>query len=259
MNLKRKIAVVTGFSSEFGVALVSALIAKDAIVYGITRKLEKLNTLQAQLGKSFIPVALDITDQKAIALWVKNTFSESLTPAILINNAGVGYFRKMDELSQEQWHQMINANLNGTFYLTSSFVPLMKRNKNQCHIITIDSVLRKTPRPNSTGYSATKYDIQELSETLYKELRADNIKITCISPSSMETSRGKQSGVKPDSNWLQPNDFTAWVISILENRIHEVTQRPMQTKIESEETAEPSSPVCYANSREVRKEFLDEN
>lgn len=262
MNLKRKIAVVTGVNSEFGAALASALIAKDALVYGIARKLEKLNALQTQLGKSFIPVALDITDQKAIALWVKNTFSESLTPAILINNAGVGYFRKMDELSQEQWHQMINANLNETFCLISSFVPLMKRNKNQCHIITIDSVLRKTPRADSADYSATKYDMQELSETLFKELGADNIKITSVYPAIPKTSC-KQSGIEPDSNWLQPNDFAAQVISILETPapllLDEVTLGPLQTKSESEEPLEPSSPVCYANSREVRKEFLDEN
>ncbi|MBK7653421.1 MAG: SDR family NAD(P)-dependent oxidoreductase [Flammeovirgaceae bacterium] len=129
MNLKRKIAVVTGVSSEFGIALASALIAKDVLVYGIARKLEKLNALQTQLGKSFTPVALEITDQKAITVWVKNTFSESHTPDIIINNAGIGYLRKMDELSQEQWHQMINANLNGTFYLTSSFVPLRKKTR----------------------------------------------------------------------------------------------------------------------------------
>jgi len=259
MNLKRKIAVVTGVSSEFGAALASALIAKDVLVYGIARKLEKLNALQTQLGKSFTPVALEITDQKAIALWIKNTFSESHTPDILINNFGVEYSRKIEELSLEQWHQMTNTNLNGTFCLISSFVPLMKRNKNQCHIINIDFVLRKIPRLDRADYSATKYDIQERSETLYKDLRADNIKITCISPLSMETSSSKRSGVKPASNWLHPNDFTASVISILETSVYEVTQLPLQTKIESEETAEPSSPVCYANSREVRKEFLDEN
>ena len=262
MEISQKIAVVTGASSGLGAAFAGALVAKGAIVYGLARNLEKLDALQKQLGKSFIPVKMDITDQKAIVAWVKKTFSDDLLPNILINNAGAGYFGKIDELPLQHWHDMINTNLNGVFYISSNLVPLMKKNNASCHIINIGSILGKTTRPDSAAYSATKYGIQGFSEALSKELRTCNIKVTCVNPGSIETHFFEQSGIEPHSNMLQPKDLAALIIHVLETPdnmlIDEITLRPLQPKLKQEEQREPSSPVCYANSSEVRKEFRDE-
>lgn len=262
MRISKNITVVTGASSGLGAALSGALVAKGAIVYGLARNLNKLETLQKQLGKTFIPVALDITDQKGIAAWVKNTFSDAHFPAILINNAGAGYFSKIDKLSLEHWHEMINTNLNGTFYITSNLVPIMKKNATSCHIINIGSILGKITRPDSAAYSATKYGMQGFSEALSKELRTFNIKVTCVNPGSIETHFFEQSGIEPHSNMLQPKDIAAFIIHVLETPcnmlIDEITLRPLQPKKKQEEQQEPSSPVCYANSSEIRKEFREE-
>ena len=262
MEISQKIAVVTGASSGLGAAFAGALVAKGAIVYGLARNLDKLDALQKQLGKSFIPVKMDITDQKAIVAWVKKTFSDDLLPNILINNAGAGYFNKIDELPLQQWHDMINTNLNGVFYISSNLVPLMKKNNASCHIINIGSILGKTTRPDSAAYSATKYGIQGFSEALSKELRPCNIKVTCVNPGSIETHFFEQSGIEPHSNMLQPKDIAAFIIHVLETPgnmlIDEITLRPLQPKLKQEQQREPSSPVCYANSSDVRKEFRDE-
>lgn len=146
MNIDGRIAVITGASSGLGAALSGALTAKGTVVYGLARNEEKLQGIANSLGENFIAVAVDITDQKAIASWIQNTFSNSRTPDILINNAGAGYFSKIDELPMERWHEMITTNLNGTFYMTSSIVPLMKMNQNTCHIINIGSILGKTTK-----------------------------------------------------------------------------------------------------------------
>jgi len=262
MEIAQKIAVVTGASRGLGAAFSVALVAKGAIVYGLARNLDKLNTLQKDLGKTFIPVKMNITDQKAIATWVKKTFSDAHIPDILINNAGVGYFSKIDELPLQRWHDMINTNLNGAFYLSSNIVPLMKRNNGSCHIINIGSILGKTTRPDSAAYSATKYGIQGFSEALSKELRSYNIKVTSVNPGSIETNFFEQSGIEPHSNMLQPKEIAAFIIHVLETPcnmlIDEITLRPLHPKIKQQEQQEPSSPVCYANSSEVRKEFQDE-
>ena len=254
--------VVTGASSGLGAVFSGALVAKGTIVCGLARNLDKLNMLQKQLGKAFIPVMMDITDQKAIADWVKKTFSDTHFPNILINNAGVGYFNNIDELPLQHWHDMINTNLNGTFYITANIVPFMKRNNASCHIINIGSILGKTTRPDSAAYSATKYGIQGFSEALSKELSSYNIKVTCVNPGSIETHFFEQSGIEPHSNMLQPNDIAAFIIHILETPcnmlIDEVTLRPLQPKMKTVELQVPSSPVCYAKSCEVRKEFRDE-
>jgi len=262
MEISQKIAVVTGASSGLGAAFAGALVAKGAIVYGLARNLDKLNALQKQLGKTFIPVKMDITDHIAIVAWVKKTFSDAQLPNILINNAGAGYFGKIDELPLQQWHEMIDTNLNGTFYISSNIVPLMKKNNASCHIINIGSILGKTTRPDSAAYSATKYGIQGFSEALAKELRTCNIKVTCVNPGSIETRFFEQSGIEPHGNMLQPKDIAALIIHVLETPynmlIDEITLRPLQPKMKQEEQREPSSPVCYANSSEVRKEFRDE-
>lgn len=262
MKISQKIAVVTGASSGLGAALVGALVAKGAIAYGLARNLVKLEALQKQLGKTFIPVKMDVTDQKAIAAWVKKTFSDDHIPNILINNAGAGYFSKIDELPLQHWHDMINTNLNGTFYITSNVVPFMKKNTTSCHIINIGSILGKTTRAESTAYCATKYGMQGFSEALFKELRTYNIKVTCVNPGSIETHFFERSGIEVHSNMLQPDDIAALIIHVLETPdnllIDEITLRPLQPKIKQEEQRESSSPVCYANSCEVREEFRDE-
>jgi len=262
MEISQKIAVVTGASSGLGAALAHALVEKGATVYGLARNLEKLDALQKQLGKTFFPVQMDITNQKAMAAWVKKTFSDAYIPNILINNAGVGYFYKIDELPLQRWHDMIDTNLNGIFYITSKIVPLMKKNNASSHIINIGSILGKTTRLDSAAYSATKYGIQGFSEALSKELRTYNIKVTCVNPGSIETCFFEQSGIEVHSNMLQPKDIAALIIHVLETPfnmlIDEITLRPLQPKMNQVEQKEPSSPVCYANSSEVRKEFKDE-
>ncbi len=115
MDVDGKIAVITGASSGLGAALADALVAKGCTVYGLARNAENLHAIAIRLGEKFVPVSMDITAQKVVVSWVQNTFSNFHIPDILINNAGAGYFSKIDELSLEQWHEMINTNLNGTF------------------------------------------------------------------------------------------------------------------------------------------------
>jgi len=231
MNVDGKIAVITGASRGLGAALANALIMKGAIVYGLARNVEKLQAIKNKLGEKFIPVGMDITNANNISSWVVNTFSDSHFPDMLINNAGAGYFTKIDELSLERWHEMINTNLNGAFYITSSIVPLMKKNTNTSHIINIGSILGKTTRAESAAYSATKYGMQGFSEALFKELRSYKIKVTCINAGSIDTSFFEDSGIRQHKNMLQPNDIADLIIYILETPdnflVDEITLRPL--------------------------------
>ncbi|KAA9040529.1 SDR family NAD(P)-dependent oxidoreductase [Ginsengibacter hankyongi] len=231
MDIEGKIAVITGASSGLGASLADALITKGATVYGLARNIDKLRGIENRLRKNFIPVSIDITNQKDISSWVQDTFSNSHIPDMLINNAGAGYFTKIDELSLERWHEMINTNLNGAFYITSSIVPFMKKNTNTYHIINIGSILGKTTRAESAAYSATKYGMQGFSEALFKELRSYKIKVTCVNPGSIDTAFFEDSGIKPHKNMLQPKDIAQLLIHILETPdnflVDEITVRPL--------------------------------
>lgn len=234
MNIQSKTAVVTGASRGIGAAFAATLVQKGATVYGLARSLDVLNELRAQLGDTFIPIQMDITERDSVKNWVDQTFSDNDLPDILINNAGSGYFGKVDEMPSEQWRSMIETNINGIYELTSYIVPLMKQKSGGSHIINIGSVLGTLGNPEMSGYCATKFAIRGFSEALFKELRYENIKVTCLNPGSIETDFFEASGVQPHPHMLQPTDIADTLIHILETPdnllINELTMRPLNPK-----------------------------
>lgn len=231
MELNNKIAVVTGVSSGLGAAIAKALIQKGVEVYGLARNKTKLESLKNDLGEKFKPVQMDISKQTDLKTWAESTFSENHIPDILINNAGTGSFGAIDEKPAEEWLQMVNTNLNGTYHITSQLVPLMKKNKNHTHIINIGSILGTVAREGGTAYCATKFGIQGFSEALFKELRYFNIKVSLINPGSIDTDFFETSGIKKHQNMLQPRDLAGTVVYLLETPdnmlIDKLTVRPL--------------------------------
>lgn len=235
MDIDGKIAVVTGASKGIGYTFSKALIDKGASVYGLARSTDRLQKIQEELGKKFVPVTMDITNHDEIEKWVGDIFSESHQPDILINNAGLGRFGKVDELALEDWEAMVNTNLSGIFYMTRQIVPHMKRNDATCHIVNIASIAGKVGNPDLSGYNASKYGVRGFSEALFKELRYDGIKVTCFYPGSIATKffeRATQSGIH--SNMMQPEDVANVLINILETPdnflINDITMRPLNPK-----------------------------
>src|SRR5699024_1310519 len=166
--LNNKTAIVTGASRGIGAAFVTTLIKKGAKVYGLARSLDALNKLQDQLGNNFTPVRMDITDRDNLEEWVSRTFSDDHLPDVLINNAGSGYFGKIDEMGSEQWSGIIDTNIKGIYDLTSHIVPLMKKNTKSSHIINIGSILGTLGNPEMSGYCATKFAVRGFREALFK-------------------------------------------------------------------------------------------
>lgn len=232
MKLTLKTAVVTGASRGLGKAIAETLVRKGTKVFGLARSEANLSELQQLLGENFVPVGLDITDQRAVSEWIADTFSKELAPDILINNAGAGTFGAIDELPLEKWQQMVNTNLNGVFYLTSGLVPLMKKNPQACHIINIGSILGKTTGETKSAYSATKYALQGFNEALFKELRKYDIKVSLINPGSIETDFFADSGIESHSRMLHPSEIAETIIHVLETPdnvlIDELTIRPLK-------------------------------
>ncbi|MCC5942526.1 MAG: SDR family NAD(P)-dependent oxidoreductase [Balneolaceae bacterium] len=235
MDLSNKTAIVTGASSGIGIAFSEKLVQKGTKVYGLARRLNKLQEIQQQLGDLFIPVEMDITRANDIENWVKSQFTEDYSPDILINNAGLGTFGNVEELSIEDWDTMMNTNLNGVFYITRQVVPFMKKNPNHCHIINISSVAGLLGNPQISAYNATKFGLRGFSEALFKELRYDKIKVSTMFPGSIAThffGDDKEANTHP--NMMQPGDVADTLIHLLETPdnilINEVTLRPLNPK-----------------------------
>jgi short-subunit dehydrogenase len=212
------------------------LVEKGATVYGLARRKHKLEELENKLGSAFIGVEMDITDENRVKSWVKETFSDKV-PDILINNAGIGKFGDIDSLSSDDWHKMINLNLNAVFYLTSVVVPLMKENDNICHIVNIGSIAGRLGNPKLSGYNATKFALSGFSDALMKELRDFGIKVTCMYPGSIATEFFMHSGGSLSPNMMQSDDVATVLINLLEMPdnflIDEIVMRPLNPKKKS--------------------------
>jgi len=182
-----------------------------------------------------VPVTLDITKSNDVEEWVESTFSQEHQPDILINNAGLGYFAGVEDLEPQKWHTMMDTNLTGVFYLTRLIVPLMKKNKSVCHIVNIASIAGLIGNPQISGYNATKFGLRGFSEALFKELRYEGIKVSCLFPGSIATSffeNTESMDVHP--NMMQAVDIAKTVTFLLETPdnylINEITMRPLNPK-----------------------------
>jgi NADP-dependent 3-hydroxy acid dehydrogenase YdfG len=233
MILQNKIAIVTGASSGLGTDFSRRLVAKGAKVYGIARRQDRLTEIASDLGELFVPVVMDITDEALVRQWVADTFVDA-APDILVNNAGIGLFGDIDKLPSENWHTMINLNLNAVYYMTSAVVPLMKQNAEVCHIVNIASIAGKLGNAHISGYNATKFALSGLSDALMKELRDYGIKVSCMYPGSIATEFFTHSGSSLHDRMMASDDVATVLINLLEMPdnflIDEIVMRPLFPK-----------------------------
>ena len=230
MDLTGKVAIVTGVSSGIGRATAEALLARGAAVAGWGRTAPE--GLQHERFQFF---GCDVRDEHAVAEAFTNTQRE-LGPEIhvLVNNAGLGIFGPVDGFRSEDWHTMFDTNVNGLFYCTRAVLPQLKKQR-QGHIINVASLAATAGTANLAVYCATKYAVRGFSDALFKELRPDGIRVTCVMPGSVETNfGGKTPGAVPDPHKMQPQAIAAAIVHALEapqeTMISEVQLRPTNVK-----------------------------
>lgn len=230
MNLSGKVAIVTGVSTGIGRATAEALLARGAAVAGWGRTApEGLSHDRFQFFEC------DVRDEHAVAEALTNTLRE-LGPElhVLVNNAGVGKFGTVDGFKSEDWHAMFDTNVNGLFYCTRAVLPAMKK-QHEGHIINVASLAATAGTAKLAGYCATKYAVRGFSDALFKEVRPDGIRVTCIMPGSVETHfGGLEPGDEPDPHKMQPETIAAAIIHAIEapeaTMISEIQLRPANVK-----------------------------
>lgn len=211
MDLNHKLAVVTGSSKGIGLATVQALLAKGARVAGWSRSLSSLSNANL---KSY---TVDVRDFNAVKMALEKTVDDfGIPPSVLINNAGLGFEASLEDLTLDQWHKMFDTNVNGMFYCTKLILPLMKK-AGQGHIINISSVAGLGGIPGMTGYCATKYAVSGFSNALFKEVRKDGIKVSCIFPGAVKTKFFDTIDSVPGQDQMMfPEDVAATIVHCLE-------------------------------------------
>ncbi|MDB5062137.1 MAG: fabG [Mucilaginibacter sp.] len=220
-NLQGKTALITGAGKGLGKAIALALAAEGVSLALLARTESDLKEVAAEAKKINKDIKINYTTADignndpviaAVALLKKDAGDID----ILINNAGTGKFGSFMDLEVNEWEQIIQTNLLGSYYMTRAILPEMKARKNG-DIVNISSSAGLKGAPVTSAYSASKFGLIGLSESLMMEVRKENIRVLTMMPSTIATELSinlKLTDGNPDSV-LQPEDFAELLVAHL--------------------------------------------
>ncbi|MEJ8778765.1 3-ketoacyl-ACP reductase [Pseudogracilibacillus sp. ICA-222130] len=219
MSLQNKVAIITGAGKGIGRATALAL-AEEGVSLGLIARTEAdLQTVAEEVAKYDVRVAIataDVSDYTQVEKAIEKLYAELGKFDILINNAGIAKFGSFLELPVEEWEQIVKVNLFGMYYVTRAVLPKMIEQKSG-DIINISSTAGEKGGPVTSAYSASKFGVMGLTESLAMEARKHNIRVTALTPSTVVTDLAINQGlVKGDEqNVLHPEDLAELIVSTL--------------------------------------------
>ena len=226
-DLRNKVAYITGGSKGIGFGVAEKLISAGMKVAISGRTLKTVKQAAQYLGDSDKVLALEsdvaMLDMEKTA--VQQIIDKWGQLDVVLANAGVGHFAPIDEMSDRQWHEMIDTNLNGVFHTLKASVEALKKSKG--YYMTLASLAGTNFFASGAGYNATKFGVVGFTQAAMLDLRKYDIKVSTIMPGSVAT---HFSGNEPDEKdaWkIQPEDIGELVLDLL--KMH---PRTLPSKIE---------------------------
>ena len=202
ISLKGHVAVVTGASKGLGRAIAEALAEAGADVVLVARNEPLLNEVVLGIqgrGGNAAHVVADVTDETAPG-YVEQAVLDSFGVCdILVNNAGINNRKPIEDMSVDDWHEILEVNLSGPFMMSRAFVPGMK-SKNWGRIVNMTSIMSHVSLPSRTGYSTTKAGLLGFTKSLALELAPHNITVNGISPGPFATEMNRPLIEDPEKN-----------------------------------------------------------
>lgn len=173
---------VSGASRGIGKNIATYFAKNNYKVVGTSR-----NDFNVEEGiKNFIPIKLDVTSRDDIKNCFNHLKSEGLLPNILINNAGITSDQIFLRMKDDDWDNVIETNLTGTYNLTKAFIKNMVKNKNG-RIINISSISGLMGNAGQVNYSSSKAALNGFTKSLAKEVGSRNITVNCVAPGFIDT------------------------------------------------------------------------
>lgn len=218
MELKGKVAIVTGGTKGIGRAIAEALVRAGLDVCVSARgqteiddTLHELTTLQVGRVEGFV---CDVRNHSQVKSLFAHAVSRFGGVDVLVNNAGIGIFASVEEMSPEDFRAVLETNLFGVFYCSHEAIPLLKQ-RGGGYIINISSLAGANPHPRMAAYNASKFGLNGFSEALMQEVRHDGIKVSYIMPGSVNTEFGGDTPSDKNAWQLQPADVARVVLDLL--------------------------------------------
>jgi 3-oxoacyl-[acyl-carrier protein] reductase len=225
-SLSGKLAAVTGGTRGIGRAIAEHLLREGAAVAICGRSRESVDAAVAAmqpLGR-IVGFAADVTRLDDVHRFFQSVDANFDGLDILVNNAGAAVFRKVGEMTPEDWHKNIDLNLNGPFYCSREALARFRR-RGAGFIVNISSLAGKNAFTGGAGYNAAKAGLNLFTEAMMLDHRQDNVRVCSIMPGSVDTEfsghPGKRSG---GTSWMiAPDDVAEVVIAAL--------RMPMRTMV----------------------------
>ncbi len=205
-----RVALVTGGSRGIGLAMARALSASGAAVAITGRDTAALEAAKRELGAQALALRADVQDEREAAKAVDDTVQRFGGLDVLVNNAGVGIFASVADMTPAQWRQVMETNLSGVFYCCHAAIPHL-RQRGAGWIVNISSLASKNPFVNGAAYCASKSGLNAFSEALMQEVRHDNIRVSYVLPGSVATGFASR-GERGSADWKLAAEDVAQVV-----------------------------------------------
>lgn len=226
--IENKVAYITGGTKGVGYGIAKILLQNNVSVAFSGRKKEEVEKVENELKQYSANVLGLISDVKNMdneSNAVRGIIDKFGRLDFVIANAGLGIFKPIDELSSEEWNEMIDTNLTGVFHTLKASVEELK--KTEGYYITISSLAGANFFENGTGYNASKFGVVGFTQAAMIDLRKYNIKSTVIMPGSVATNFNGNIPSEKDAWKIQPDDIGNLVLDILK-----MNPRVLPSKIE---------------------------
>lgn len=238
MSLSKKIALITGGSKGIGKGIAVELLKKGMLV-AITGRpdgdvLNVYEELSGKYGDQIFGIEADVRSLQSMER-VIHKINERWGPVdVVIANAGVGHFASIEDLTSDQWNDIIDVNLTGVFNTVKSSVDDLKQQKG--YLITIASLAGTNFFAGGAAYNASKFGLVGFTQAVMLDLRKYEVKVTTIMPGSVATYFNDHVPGKADDWKIQPEDLGKMVIDLL--TMH---PRTLPSKIEVRPSVPPSA------------------
>jgi NADP-dependent 3-hydroxy acid dehydrogenase YdfG len=236
-SLKNEVAIVTGASRGVGKAISLKLAEEGCHVAVVARTETELAELAGEMtgkGVRALPIVADVSQEEDVKKVVEQTLSQFGRVDILVNNAGIGRYGSLEELTVEDYDDMMDTNMRSTFLCTKFVFPKMKEQR-KGHILNVASVAGLKGLLNESIYCSTKFAQVGFAQALDYEARPFGVKVSSICPGGINTTfafgTGRVPGDPRFEDFLNADEVADVILFVLQQpeqaRIIQVAMRPM--------------------------------
>lgn len=228
MNIEQKVIILSGASRGIGRATALLLAQHGAHVVATARNADELQTLATAVEAaglatgSLVAVPGDVASEADMAAVVQTALDRFGRLDVVINNAGYGVFKKVEDITVAEWDALMATNVKGTFLLTKAALPTMKA-QGSGHIVVVASDVAKRTFAGGSLYTASKYAQEAFMGALRKEVRPYSIKVTGVYSGLVDSHfHAKGHGHETSKHYLQSEDMAESMLFIVSRPPHVV-------------------------------------